>query len=105
EFGQTPFSFWSAQPSQKVHSNEQVRARVDSGGRSTSQHSQGGLSISMTGSLCVFRVDSDAARARANAPPRGNSGQAPVLATADLTHHLTGSRRPVRVHPFQTSAA
>ena len=36
---------------QKVHSNEQMRASVESGGRSLSQHSQFGLSFIMDGLL------------------------------------------------------
>jgi hypothetical protein len=34
--------------SQKVHSNEQMRASFDSGGRSILQHSQDGRSFSMS---------------------------------------------------------
>lgn len=46
QFGHFP-SF-SAQLAQKVHSKEQMRASVDSGGRSFPQHSQQGLSSSMS---------------------------------------------------------
>src|SRR5207249_11441033 len=44
---QTPPSFSSAQEAQKVHSNEHIKASVDSGGRSRSQHSQFGRNASM----------------------------------------------------------
>ena len=44
QFGQMPASTVSAQLVQKVHSNEQMRAAVESGGRSVLQHSQLGLS-------------------------------------------------------------
>jgi hypothetical protein len=44
QFGQRPPSRVSAHVLQKVHSNEQITASIDSGGRSLSQHSQLGLS-------------------------------------------------------------
>jgi hypothetical protein len=47
QFGQAPFSRFSAQSAQKVHSNVQMSADVESGGKSTLQHSQLGLSCSM----------------------------------------------------------
>ena len=43
QFGQTLFNTDSAQLLQNVHSNVQITASVDSGGRSLSQHSQLGL--------------------------------------------------------------
>ena len=45
QFGQAPSLL--AQSAQNVHSNVQMRASSDSGGRSRSQHSQLGLSSSM----------------------------------------------------------
>ena len=51
QLGQVPFSVTSAQVAQKVHSNEQMRASVESGGRGLSQHSQLGRSWSMEGSV------------------------------------------------------
>jgi hypothetical protein len=47
QLGQRPPSLLSTQPRQKVHSNEQIIASVDSGGRSLSQHSQLGRNSSM----------------------------------------------------------
>ena len=47
QFGQRPLSLRSAQSRQNVHSNEQMRASGESGGRSRSQHSQPGRSSSM----------------------------------------------------------
>ena len=47
QLGQMPISTVWAQETQKVHSNEQMRASPDSGGRSRSQHSQLGRSSSM----------------------------------------------------------
>ena len=47
QLGQMPISTVWAQETQKVHSNEQMRASPDSGGRSQSQHSQFGRSSSM----------------------------------------------------------
>jgi hypothetical protein len=47
QFGQRPLSMPSAQERQKVHSNEQIIASGESGGRSMSQHSQPGFSKSM----------------------------------------------------------
>jgi hypothetical protein len=47
QFGHLPFRRRSAQVAQNVHSNEQIRASGDSGGRSTSQHSQEGRSSSI----------------------------------------------------------
>jgi hypothetical protein len=47
QFGQRPCSAPSAQLAQNVHSNEQMRASVESGGKSLSQHSQPGRSSSM----------------------------------------------------------
>src|SRR5579862_2049127 len=40
QFGHLPASTAPAQPRQNVHSNEQINASADSGGRSRSQHSQ-----------------------------------------------------------------
>jgi hypothetical protein len=45
QFGQRPSSRPSAQSRQNVHSNEQITALCESGGRSRSQHSQLGLSV------------------------------------------------------------
>jgi hypothetical protein len=44
QLGQTPCSVPSAHDRQNVHSNEQITASRESGGRSRSQHSQFGLS-------------------------------------------------------------
>ena len=44
QFGQVPLSIVAAQTRQNVHSNEQISASGDSGGRSRSQHSQLGRS-------------------------------------------------------------
>jgi hypothetical protein len=44
QFGHTPCSTLVTQSAQKVHSKVQMRACVDSGGRSTLQHSQLGRS-------------------------------------------------------------
>jgi hypothetical protein len=46
QLGHLPRNF-SAQAAQKVHSNEQIRASVFSGGNASSQHSQEGRSSSM----------------------------------------------------------
>jgi hypothetical protein len=51
QFGQMPFSLSSAQLWQNVHSNEQMRASIDAGGKSTLQHSQPGRRASMVSSL------------------------------------------------------
>jgi hypothetical protein len=48
--GHRPLSTPSAQPRQKVHSNEHIMASREFGGKSISQHSQLGLSKSMIGS-------------------------------------------------------
>jgi hypothetical protein len=47
QLGHRPLSTFSAQDRQKVHSNEQIMASRESGGKSVSQHSQPGLSKSM----------------------------------------------------------
>jgi hypothetical protein len=47
QFGQRPARTFSAQAAQNVHSKEQMRASVASGGRSLSQHSQPGRNCSM----------------------------------------------------------
>lgn len=47
QLGHTLFKIPLMQSLQKVHSNEQMHASVDSGGRSLSQYSQFGLSSSM----------------------------------------------------------
>jgi hypothetical protein len=80
QFGQMPPSLDSAHDAQNVHSNEQILAFVDSGGRSRSQHSQPGLSSSMGasdrgGRDDTFRTDSvgstmSSSRAIPNGPPR-----------------------------------
>ena len=46
QLGQIWLSTFSAHSTQNVHSNVQITASVDSGGRSLSQHSQFGLSSS-----------------------------------------------------------
>ena len=48
QLGHLPLSTVSAQDAQNVHSNEQMRASVDSGGKSLPQHSQMGRSWSMS---------------------------------------------------------
>ena len=48
QLGQIPSNLLSAHAAQNVHSNEQIFASFASGGRSLSQHSQPGLSSSMT---------------------------------------------------------
>jgi hypothetical protein len=50
QLGHRPLSTPSAQPWQNVHSNEQIMASRESGGKSASQHSQFGLRRSMIGS-------------------------------------------------------
>ena len=47
QLGQISLSLSVAQAVQKVHSKEQILASVESGGRSLSQHSQEGLSLSI----------------------------------------------------------
>jgi hypothetical protein len=47
QFGQTPAKIFSAHAAQNVHSKEQIKASVASGGRSLSQHSQPGRSSSI----------------------------------------------------------
>jgi hypothetical protein len=47
QLGQMPPSAPSAHAAQKVHSNEQMRASVESGGKSLSHRSQPGLSSSI----------------------------------------------------------
>ena len=47
QLGHLPPSTPSAQLMQNVHSNEQIRASLESGGRSLSQHSQLGRSSSI----------------------------------------------------------
>lgn len=53
QFGHFPSSTVSAHDIQNVHSKEQIRASVDSGGKSLSQHSQFGLSCSMSRGVSV----------------------------------------------------
>jgi hypothetical protein len=50
QLGQRPCNTPSAQRRQNVHSNEQIMASCESGGKSVSQHSQLGLSKSIVGS-------------------------------------------------------
>jgi hypothetical protein len=50
QFGQRPASTVSAHDAQKVHSNEQMRASVESGVSALSQHSQDGRSSSISSS-------------------------------------------------------
>jgi len=47
QFGHTPLNTVSTHSAQKVHSNEQIKASFDSGGKSRSQHSQLGLNSSI----------------------------------------------------------
>jgi hypothetical protein len=55
QFGHRPFSMSSTQSLQNVHSNEQIMASREAGGKSRSQHSQLGLSASMVASRCNRR--------------------------------------------------
>jgi hypothetical protein len=50
QFGQIPSSFESTQVTQNVHSNVQIIASSDSGGKSLLQHSQFGRNSSMMSS-------------------------------------------------------
>src|SRR6202035_5232156 len=59
QFGQTLCSLLSTQSAQNVHSKEQIRASVASGGRSLSQYSQFGRSCSAM-SPPQTRQDADA---------------------------------------------
>jgi hypothetical protein len=56
QLGQTLYSLVSTQSAQKVHSNEQMRARVDRGGKSRSQYSQLGRSSKAMASSLI-RID------------------------------------------------
>lgn len=53
QLGHFPWSTVSTQDAQKVHSNEQIRASVDSGGSALSQHSQDGRSCNISISLLI----------------------------------------------------
>jgi hypothetical protein len=55
QLGQLPCSVPSAHVTQNVHSNEQIRASADPGGRSLSQHSQLGLISSIAISVNAER--------------------------------------------------
>jgi hypothetical protein len=59
QLGHLPLSTSSAQDTQNVHSNEQMRASPESGGRSLSQHSQLGLSSSMSTPFPETQIASD----------------------------------------------
>jgi len=52
QFGQTPCKSFSTQSAQNVHSNEQIIASPESGGKSLAQHSQNGRSSNI--SLLLF---------------------------------------------------
>jgi len=52
QFGQTPCKRFSTQSAQKVHSNEQIIASIESGGKSLAQHSHNGRSSNI--SLLLF---------------------------------------------------
>lgn len=69
QFGQTLCSLISAQSAQKVHSKEQMRAFVASGGRSTSQHSHDGRNCSMLAPGASVRRMYTATLAALSLPP------------------------------------
>jgi len=52
QFGHAPPGKFRTQAAQNVHSNEQIKTSRESGGRSTPQHSQNGLSSNI--SLVLF---------------------------------------------------
>jgi hypothetical protein len=54
QFGQASWNRCLAQSAQNVHSNEQIRASAEAGGKSLSQHSQLGLSVSIVLSCASF---------------------------------------------------
>jgi hypothetical protein len=58
QFGHMPWRTVCAQAVQNVHSNVQMTASVESGGRFLSQHSQLGRSCSMVSSRCVIHPTS-----------------------------------------------
>ncbi len=58
QFGQMPCSRIVAQRAQKVHSNEQIQAWRESGGRSQLQHSQFGLISNIPGSCRIWLANS-----------------------------------------------
>lgn len=51
QFGQVPEKWFCAQSAQNVHSNVQIIAAGEAGGRSQSQHSQFGLNASIISSI------------------------------------------------------
>ncbi len=59
QLGHTPFNTPSTHALQKVHSNVQIMALADSGGKSVSQHSQFGRSSSIKRALLAIRFGSD----------------------------------------------
>jgi hypothetical protein len=58
QFGQTPCKSFSTQSAQNVHSNEQIIASPESGGKSLAQHSQKGRSSNISILLFYFIVNS-----------------------------------------------
>jgi hypothetical protein len=56
QFGHTLSSLRSTQSEQKVHSKEQMRATVDSGGKSLSQYSQLGRNSRAIGKSLLFGI-------------------------------------------------
>ncbi len=54
QFGHLPLRTESAHDEQNVHSNEHIRASIDSGGRSLSQHSQLGFNKSIFTPLFIY---------------------------------------------------
>ena len=85
QLGHLPPSTASAQDAQNVHSNEQMRASPDSGGRSLLQHSQFGLSSSMSTPFREMHVVSDQRSAASD-----GWGQVHGTASGDLVLSTAG---------------
>jgi len=77
QFGHTPFNTRVAQSSQNVHSNEQIVACADDGGKSRSQHSQLGLISSMSPHMLLASTNMSTRRSqawRSSSSNRSNNG-------------------------------
>jgi site-specific recombinase XerD len=78
QFGHTPFNRVATQSLQNVHSNEQIQARIESGGRSPLQHSQPGLSNNIAQIIAERTAASEYRRSSLQALGSPRARRAPV---------------------------
>jgi hypothetical protein len=90
QFGQRPLSAVSAHKVQNVHSKEQIRASVESGGRSLLQHSQFGRNWSIDDLYRAFSGEADFSCKLSVAALKVLKAKNAVIADRDTLQRMAG---------------